>query len=595
MNGLHLPEKNPVSSSLKPRRSEKRRKRRRKTKLSPEEMKLAKAKLAHRKEARTVFALGGFRRVLGASDHEIKYQGTTSDFDDIFVFENVVVLLEYTTIQAPEISSHLKKKKVLYDKIQADPKAFIDFLESEFQSFANSRDKLYQPEQCRVVIVYCPLNKISNNLKLEVPNIKYLDYQYLKYFLTITRAIRASARYELFDFLGLKHADVGKNVLSSSSEVAIYEGSLLPEAHSNFGKDHKIVSFYVDPSALLKRCYVLRKDRWEEASNLYQRMISKKKLEAIRRYLLEQKRVFVNNIIITLPEKTRLLNADGHTVQPTTLKKTAPIRIQLPSEYNSIGLIDGQHRVFSYYEGGKNEEEICRLRQQQNLLVTGIVYPSGLSKSAKTKFEAKLFLEINATQTNAKSDLKQAIGLLLNPFSAESLAKEVVNYLNDNNGPLFDCFERFFYEKNKLKTTSVVSYAIRPLIRLSAADSLFRVWKQPGKALLADEKDVELRAKYVEFCAKQLNIFLSSAKANIPSERWTSDKKVKARFLTTTNINGLIICFRKSLEGGSLHDFDFYRNTFRGQLETFNFGKYKSSQYTRMGQDLFEKFFAGAK
>ena len=187
----------------------------------------------------------------------------------------------------------------------------------------------------------------------------------------------------------------------------------------NFGKGYKVISFYVDSEALLSRCYVLRKDGWEDRGQLYQRMISKKKIEAIRRYLLDQKRVFINNIIVTLPSDTKLLILNNNTQDISKLMKTAPVKIQLPSEYNSVGLIDGQHRVFSYYEGGAHEEAIEKLRRQQNLLVTGIIYPPSVAAQDKTKFEATLFLEINSTQTNAKSDLKQAIGLLLHPFSAE--------------------------------------------------------------------------------------------------------------------------------------------------------------------------------
>src|SRR5262249_9033572 len=158
---------------------------------------------------------------------------------------------------------------------------------------------------------------------------------------------------------------------------------------------------------LLERCYVLRKDGWVEGGGLYQRMISKAKIRSIRKYLLAEKRVFINNIIVTLPSGTQITDVSGKTLDAGKINKTEPANIQLPYEFNSVGLIDGQHRVFSYYEGGDNEAEISILRNQQNLLVTGIIYPPGLSDSDRVKFEATIFLEINATQTNAKSDLKQ--------------------------------------------------------------------------------------------------------------------------------------------------------------------------------------------
>ena len=82
---------------------------------------------------------------------------------------------------------------------------------------------------------------------------------------------------------------------------------------------------YVDPEALLSTCYVLRKDGWEDRGQLYQRMISKRKIEAIRKYLLAQKRVFINNIIVTLPSDTKLIDDSGNTQDISKLQKTAPI------------------------------------------------------------------------------------------------------------------------------------------------------------------------------------------------------------------------------------------------------------------------------
>jgi hypothetical protein len=120
-------------------------------------------------------------------------------------------------------------------------------------------------------------------------------------------------------------------------------------------------------------------------------MISKKKIEAVRRYLLEDKRVFINNIIVTLPPTTEVLDTHGRHLDLSTVVKTTPVKIRLPSRYNSVGLVDGQHRVYSYYEGGLNEDRIRKLRIQQNLLATGIVYPTSANQNERIKFEAKLF------------------------------------------------------------------------------------------------------------------------------------------------------------------------------------------------------------
>jgi DGQHR domain-containing protein len=578
--------------NLAPMAKAKKKKKKAKAKGSPAEKLQRRIKQTHFREVRSIFNICGFKRLPSVSDKEFTYEGTTSDFDDVLIRENVIVLSECTVHQSGELSGHLKKKKVLYDKIVKDVPAFLAFMDATFPEFQTAKDPKFQPHQFRVVIVYCARYPISTDLKAEVPDIKYLDYHIVRYFKAITDRVRQSARYELFNFLGLSQKDIGDGAISPvSTSTTTYKGSILPEGQSHFPKGYKVVSFYVSPAALLERCYVLRKDGWGEEDGLYQRMISRTKIESIRKYLLNKKRVFINNIIVTLPSSTQLTRDNGQTIDPSKITQTEPGNIQLPFEYNSIGLIDGQHRVFSYYEGGKDEVAINILRLQQNLLVTGVIYPQGISRADRSKFEATLFLEINATQTNAKSDLKQAIGVLLQPFSQDSIARQIVNALNDQ-GALGGQFERYFFDKGKIKTTTIVSYGVKPLVKLSGDDSLFKAWKDTDKQKLIDAPTQALVSEYVKFCTTEVNIFIGAIKANMPADRWTADPKVKGRMLTTTILNGFIVCLRQLIQHQKLHAFDWYRaRLIAADLQKFPFASYKSSQYGSLGQDMYKKFF----
>ena len=348
-----------------------------------------------------------------------------------------------------------------------------------------------------------------------------------------------------------------------------------------------MVSFYVDPEALLTRAYVLRNEGWRDVEGVYQRIISKKKIDSIREYLRVQGRVFVNNIVVTLPASTKVLDAEDNTIAAKSLTKTSPARVQIPREFNSIGIIDGQHRIFSYHEGGKHDEKVAILRKKQNLLATGIIYPANVSAAAKIKFEAQLFLEINSTQTAAKSDLKQAIALLLTPFSEVSLAKRVVNHMNEH-GPLEGEFERYSFEKDKIKTTSIVSYGVRNVVKIHGEDSLYAVWSNSDKERV--QEDEVVADLYVKYCAAQINILLSALKHNLPEERWTTNKKVTGRVLSTTVINGMIVCLRRIIEEGKERSLESYKDRLKN-VKDIKFGVYKSSQYGSLGRHLFEKFF----
>lgn len=84
---------------------------------------------------------------------------------------------------------------------------------------------------------------------------------------------------------------------------------------------------------------------------------------------------------------------------------------------------------------------------------------------------------------------------------------------------------------------------------------------------------------------------VTAIRASLPKDKWTADKKIKGRLLTTTNVNGWIICLRKIIEKSKIHSFEYYKNRLT-DLAKFNFSKYRSSQYGRMGEEMFEKFFS---
>ena len=556
------------------------------TKPAPDEIE----RRIHRTEIRSVFSQAGFTKVISVSDKEFTFKGRAGDVDDVFIYENIILLLEYTTSKSENISTHLLKKKVLFDHILNNQSEFVEFFENTFESFKIERDNYYDYSQCKVIILYCSKNDISSRHKDQVPNIKYFDYPILKYFKNVSDAVKLSSKYEIFKFLDLIHNDIGHYSIKNKASNEQIDGSVLPESYSNFERGYKVVSFYIDPESLLRKCYVLRKDGWRDEGGLYQRMIGKAKIKAIRKYLNTKKRVFINNIIVTLPSETKLVDDNGGIIDPSKLTKTKPVRIQIPDGFNVIGLIDGQHRVFAYHEGGEYESEISKLRSKQNLLVTGIIYPNAINEVERSKFEATLFLEINSTQTNAKSDLKQAIGLILNPFSSESIAKAVIHRLN-SVGPLENKFEKFFFDKDKIKTTSVVSYGLKPIVKLSGVDSFYSYWRGHGKATLTDGNDLDVLNRYIDFCTDELNCFFVAVKLKLDKSKWTSDKSIANKVLSTSPINGLIICFRKIIENKKTGDQAYYENRLKN-IDLFDFTLYKSSQYGKMGNDLYDQFFA---
>ena len=564
------------------RKTRKKAGRRKKQKISAQELEQRNL----RNDARAVFTTAGFNRIPLVSDKEFEFKNRKGDFDDIFIYKNIIVLAEYTCCSEANISTHLLKKKVLFDLISNDEASFLELMESKFPAFLEAREKVFTHSDCVIKILYCSRHNVAVEHKDQLSKVVFFDYPILRYFKIVTKAVKHSSVFELLHFLGLTCQDVGFDKGSAKKDA---DGFVLPESYSSFPKGYKVVTFYIDAGSLLERAYVLRSDGWRDTYDTYQRMIVPAKISKMRKYLNTERRVFVNNIIATLPPDTKILDSNGDTVKPESLNRIQSAQIQIPKGFNTVGLVDGQHRVFSYHEGGEYEEVIAQLRQKQNLLVTGIIYPQTTNELDRTKFEARLFLEINSTQSNAKSDLKQSIGMVLRPFSSESIAKAVISKMNSRH-PTDGFFEEHFFDKEKVKTTSIVSYGLKPIVKTGGNDSFYSQWSSQNKHRLLQEDDRAVLDEYIDYCTTEICIFLSAIKASIPSEWWTTDKQVKKKVLTTSVINGLIICLRFLIENNQITDFEGYKKRL-GNLVNFNFSGYKSSQYASMARDMYNSYF----
>lgn len=568
-------------------------KRKKAKRLSPDDLKRRKLKNDHMRSVRSVFRNLGFERVSEVAGVDIEVGGQRGEFDDCFLFENLLLLVEYTTTQGSEVTGHLKHKKIIFSNVLSNTEDFLSYIREKIPEFDNRLGTKFHPHQYIMKIVYCSRFAFDVSVKEVVTEPVYLDYPVLKYFEKLASIIKMSALSEVLHFLGIAPKDVAKRGVFSKYGSVPYDGSILPESSSGFPKGYKVVSFYVDAAALLSRAYVLRRDGWRSSYQAYQRMISGPKIEAIRKKLRVNRQVFMNNLIVTLPEDVHPVGPDGKTIDMATLKKTAPVKINLPQKANSIGLIDGQHRLYSYYEAKEDDPQIAQLRDHQNLLVTGIVYPPGTKRAEQERFEASLFLAINSNQTNAPTPLRQEIEVFLTPYSPMAIGRQVMRRLAET-GPLSGHVEEYFFDKGKLKTSSIVSFGLGPLLKLSGTDSLFSVFSHPDKNLIEDGESDDALAAYVQFATNKINTFLGAARANLESERWTTDSSVKNRLLAVTYVNSFLIIMRHLIENKHSLEFDYLKARLNG-INSFDFKAYHSSQYARMAEKMYQQYFEKTK
>jgi DGQHR domain-containing protein len=558
--------------------------RKKRRKLTPE----ARASKRFKNQIRACFVNAGFTPI-PTRERELSVAGRNGDLDSVFVFENVVVLVEDTTTKAENLKAHLLKTDSFLRHVESQNDTLCDVLIAQFPQFKAHYDAAgHQWSEYVLCFVYCSLHTVAATYQTRHNDLlTFLDYAQLQYFLSLSKSVRRTMRHELLSFLEVALTDIGSE---RAVEMREYAGLQLPSAPSGFPPDHKLVTFLVDPAMLLEQAYVLRADSWRDSECLYQRLLVKSKIANMRDYLAGIGRVYINNIIVTLPEDTKLISTPhgrrraGDRIQP--------VRIQLPRRYNSIGIVDGQHRLYSYHEGADvHEARIAKLRPKQHLLVTGIVYPAGVTDARKQRFEAELFLEINDKQKKVQPDLRQAIKLIVEPYSPIAIGKAVIHLLG-SRGPLDGLLERHFYDAGKIKTASIVSYGLKHIVGLHAEHSFFKLWRGPDKKLLSQSKSKETLDRYVDYCAGQLELLISGFKSALPKHMWTEDKNV-SRVLTTTTINGLVFCMRRLIEHNALGDYEYYSRQFKSMRVDFRPDKfkYKSSHWKDLGEKLYAECF----
>jgi hypothetical protein len=166
----------------------------------------------------------------------------------------------------------------------------------------------------------------------------------------------------------------------------------------------------------------------------------------------------------------------------------------------------------------------------------------------------------------------------------------------NENGPLRDKLIHSSYDKNKITTASIVSYGLRPLIKLdeNAKDSLFKLWNEPNKLKLKDKNctDDDLRNAYVVFCVEKIRDLLIAFKQHLSSNNmWEPySTKNKQGVLGVVLLNGIMNVLRLLIENDQISTVEEYVKLLIG-VEKFQFRDYKSSQYRRMGEKLYSDFF----
>lgn len=232
-----------------------------KRKLSAEERKQRQREGQFSRLVNSIFTNVGMRRCRSFEMKNFTYRdGLGSDFDLVYIYENLVFIIECTTSKPENVPDHLRKKIFLHEKIVNCKNDTLDVLRTLDSNIVNRLLQNYHPDEIVFVPVYCSLESFDTKTRDQAKWTKFFDYAELRYFKSLSDCIKNSAFQELMAFFEIDGVQIGNDgKMPSGTESTVLDATLLPEANSNFDTGFKVVSFYADASLLLDRAYVLRR------------------------------------------------------------------------------------------------------------------------------------------------------------------------------------------------------------------------------------------------------------------------------------------------------------------------------------------------
>ena len=212
--------------------------------------------------------------------------------------------------------------------------------------------------------------------KLEEWGIAYFSETTIEYYNDLVKHLGSCARFQL-----LGNLFANKTISNMDDKIPAIQGKMGGNTY---------YAFSIEPEKLLKIGYVLHRN--EANKNMmptYQRLIKKKRLQEVRKFINEGG-YFPNSIIISFDTGGKGLKFEqSQTRVENSISKLGILRI--PKKYRSAYIIDGQHRLYGYSDS--------------NYAATNTIPVVAFVDLAREE-QIKLFMDINENQKAVPKSLR---------------------------------------------------------------------------------------------------------------------------------------------------------------------------------------------
>jgi DGQHR domain-containing protein len=318
-----------------------------------------------------------------------------------------------------------KPIKALLDKIEAIREDVIAAVQATYGR--NQKIKVKLAIATRNVDVRTADRERAAQAK--VPIITEAD---LEYFQRLTGILRDAARYQ---FLGRYLRDEKVEGLRNR----------VPATRGRVG-DTTFYSFLMSPHELLRIAYISHMGRTSNSDlETYQRMVKPARLKSIGAYI-DEGGTFPTNIVINIKRDGLRFDVQER------FGETATGMLELPGQYGSAWVIDGQHRLYGYAYAGRDAEH-------DHSVVSVLAY-----ENLPARAEIEMFVDINTQQVKVARNLVNELISNLNIDDDDPrkrleaiCARAVLNMGNDRASPVKDRILTIGSEKTNWQCLTLTS------------------------------------------------------------------------------------------------------------------------------------------
>lgn len=453
------------------------------------------------------------------------------DIDVLGVRNNIVILAE--CVGNEPIGAKTKDFNSESSIIEEKLDAFIEALKKTNPSFYDICNQTFDELKDEIVIkklvVSSTKEDVSEDRKTWKDRLFIWGKEDFEYFRVVSDTTYDHCKFEIFNSLGIKPSEIVDKKHKKPTTISYI-------ATGEEDKEKFVITFPVPVQDMLERSFVLRYAFDPEAG--FQRLLDKRKLRKMRAYLLKEMKSYPNSIIVVLNQDVVLkrFSLDQFSTAVSEdikeLGKKSLFLVTVPDRYDAFTVIDGQHRLFSFAQDKYHEYEahnadevselkkedatLSKLARQMQLVVTAIHFKSRNGKIED--FKARLFSEINTTQTRIRPEDIIALTARLDPQNPVSKAYTLLEKLNDK-GPLLGMIKVRFWQEDRIK--------IATLVRYSGIKDIFNEKSKTHEIYYSIFEKQTKVANYADFCSLLIENYIFALKEALKAKHKEWDKMWK--------------------------------------------------------------------